>query len=573
MMTYQPRYRSSHAIVIGINSYSHVAPLSYAKADAEAFAGVLTATCGFPAENVQLLLDNEASAAAIRRAFLGLGQCGTLPDDRVVFFFAGHGMTLRGRRGEVGYLIPADGNPGDISSLIRWDDLTRNADLVPAKHLLFIMDACYGGLALTRTIAPGSSRFLRDMLLRPSRQVLTAGKADETVSDSGGSRAGHSVFTGHLLDAIEGPRTQAGGVLTASAVMAYVYDRVATDANSKQTPHYGHVDGDGDLIFVAPNLTDELEPSVIDTDILVAVPATLRPPTLGSRAQLVDEVKELVSEPRHRIRLDDVTTDRIRAALAECDPSRFDFSEPINAETITKRVALYDQAVSDLAVVVVLLGRWATPEQSTLLSRVFSRLADVNTSIGGFTAWINLRWYPLLVLHYYAGIAALANDNWVVLGRVFATTFADATSGEPTRVISRANAAIADCHDMFKLMPGREHQFTPRSEMMFKGLQPLLDDLAFLGSSYESLFDRFEVLNALVYADARGEIFGRWWGPPGRYWWKLREGVGGNPLKILEEEAARDGEDWPPLRHGLFHGSAERFALVLTGVKTSLLSQ
>jgi hypothetical protein len=35
-----------------------------------------------------------------------------------------------------------------LSGLIRWDELTRNADLITAKHMLFVMDACYGGLAL-----------------------------------------------------------------------------------------------------------------------------------------------------------------------------------------------------------------------------------------------------------------------------------------------------------------------------------------------------------------------------------------------------------------------------------------
>ena len=43
-------------------------------------------------------------------------------------------------------------------------------------------------------------RFLQDMLLRPSRQVITAGKADERVADGGGPIPDHSVFTGHFLD-------------------------------------------------------------------------------------------------------------------------------------------------------------------------------------------------------------------------------------------------------------------------------------------------------------------------------------------------------------------------------------
>ena len=98
------------------------------------------------------------------------------PDDRLFVFFAGHGHTETGHRGEVGYLVPQDGDLKQLATLIRWDELTRNADLIPAKHILFIMDACYGGLAVSR-LSAGTARFLKDMMLRRSRQVLTSGKA------------------------------------------------------------------------------------------------------------------------------------------------------------------------------------------------------------------------------------------------------------------------------------------------------------------------------------------------------------------------------------------------------------
>jgi uncharacterized caspase-like protein len=129
------------------------------------------------------------------------------------------------------------------------------------------MDACYGGLALMRFTPPGSMRFMKDMLQRYSRQVLTAGKGNEVVADSGGPRPGHSIFTGHLLDALDGKAATKDGILTASGVMAYVYDRVAKDYQSKQTPHYGFVDGDGDFVFDISAL-DRLSPdSRMDEDI------------------------------------------------------------------------------------------------------------------------------------------------------------------------------------------------------------------------------------------------------------------------------------------------------------------
>src|SRR5262249_18004720 len=144
-----------------------------------------------------------ATRDGIRTAFFKyVNGTAVQPDDRIIVFFAGHGHTVRGNRGgETGFLIPVDGKIDDLATLVRWDDLTSNAELIAAKHIFFLMDACYGGLALFRkTLTPGSKRFLGNMLRRYSRQVLTAGKADEPVADSGGPRPGHSVFTGHVLD-------------------------------------------------------------------------------------------------------------------------------------------------------------------------------------------------------------------------------------------------------------------------------------------------------------------------------------------------------------------------------------
>jgi len=153
-------------MVIGINDYKNAGPLSYARKDAEDFAGRLTDDLGFPKDQVSLLLDADATRERILASYLSFIDVANSPDDRLVFFFAGHGFTRAGYRGQVGYLVPADGNPSSPATLIRWDDITRNADLIPAKHIVFILDACFSGLALQRIAYPGIERFMSDMLQR-----------------------------------------------------------------------------------------------------------------------------------------------------------------------------------------------------------------------------------------------------------------------------------------------------------------------------------------------------------------------------------------------------------------------
>lgn len=249
---YHPYYSGSWALVIGINDYRRVSPLSYACSDADAVARALIEQLHFPEGNVELLKDGAATRQGIERAYLSFSEKAGNPDDRCVVFFAGHGHTQTGNRGRIGYLIPADGTPEDLSTLIRWDFFTRNAELIPAKHILFIMDACYSGLAVQRAVTPGAQRFVSDLLQRPCRQVITAGKHDQTVADSGGPGGRNSIFTGYLIEGLKGAAVDDRGLLTANGLMYYVTRQVGQDDRSQQTPHYGNIEGDGDFIAYLP---------------------------------------------------------------------------------------------------------------------------------------------------------------------------------------------------------------------------------------------------------------------------------------------------------------------------------
>ncbi len=501
------------------------------------------------------------------------------PDDRVLVFFAGHGETITGNRGEVGYLVPVDGDCDKLATLIRWDELTRNADLMPAKHVLFIMDACYGGLAVKRHVSPGSRRFLKDMLRRYSRQVLTAGKADEMVADEGGPRPGHSIFTGHFLDGLDGAAASRDGIVTANGVMAYVYDRVATDHHSDQTPHYGFIDGDGDFIFsiIPPAMLAEDEKKG-GTDVVIEVPAALidqSDPT--SEEEQVSLLKEYLSEPRYRIKLDDMVNASVRATILQTAENKFPLStSSVTGAEFINRLKNYEEAIKPLLSKTVLLGKWALSDQRSTLTNLLARLSDNNSRMaGGNTLWIGLRWYPISFLMYSAGIAALSVDNYDTLAAIH-TTRVDASMRRGDRSSVELILPVVDGMldvaqtNAWKCTEEYKQKYTPESEHLFKALQPALEDVLFLGASYEKLFDRFEILRALVYAD----LTEGGWGPVGRFGWKYTSRMSNNsPYAELRAEAALKQDEWPPLKVGLFRGSFTRFDEVAKAFEAGLLNR
>ena len=141
-------YDNSYALIIGIDKYQNVPNLNYAVKDAESIQDILVNTFDFPAGNVRLLKNEEANKDAILKAFSDLTKkAGN--NDRVLIYFAGHGETMElTEGGERGYLLPVDGNKEDLYlSSIGMDELEDISEMSKAKHTLYLVDACYGGIA------------------------------------------------------------------------------------------------------------------------------------------------------------------------------------------------------------------------------------------------------------------------------------------------------------------------------------------------------------------------------------------------------------------------------------------
>ncbi|MBC3916050.1 polysaccharide deacetylase family protein [Undibacterium sp. CY18W] len=242
-------YQNSWAIVIGINDYAKWPKLQYAVQDANAIRDTLVSKLGFPGDKVLTLTNGDATRNNILALFhekLGHGQL--KKDDRVFVFFAGHGATRKLSSGRnLGYIIPVDSDPEQLSvDAIPMTDLQNIAESLNAKHILFVMDACYSGLGLTR--GGGSSAFLRENARRMGRQMLTAGGADQLVADGGPN--GHSVFTWTLLQALSGKADLNGdGMITATELAAYIAPAVSS--MSQQTPAFGSLPGSegGEFVF------------------------------------------------------------------------------------------------------------------------------------------------------------------------------------------------------------------------------------------------------------------------------------------------------------------------------------
>ena len=253
-ITTEDIYDNSYALIIGIDKYENVSILDYAVKDANSIASLLKDNFNFPAKNIKVLINDKATYSNIRNNLDEISSSAK-ENDRVLIYFAGHGMTLDlPEGGEMGYLLPVDGKRDKLFvTSIPMDDLKRISSMSQAKHMLFLVDACYGGLAATgsRGLSSTSPNYIEKITKDKSRQIITAGGRGEEVIEK--AEWGHSAFTLNLLRGLEDGKGDLNddGYITADELGLFLKEKVTIDSDSQQTPQSKRFTSqEGEFIFV-----------------------------------------------------------------------------------------------------------------------------------------------------------------------------------------------------------------------------------------------------------------------------------------------------------------------------------
>lgn len=330
-------YERSLAVVIGIDRYGALPHLRSAESDARAMAAMLRAR-GF---TTRLLLGPQATRARLAELLGDQLPQSTRPDDRVLVYFAGHGVSQGDGADAVGYLMPVDGDPKRPATTgLAMTEVVRWFGRYPAKHVMLLADACYSGLALsTRSVGlrPAMERYLEAISSRRVRVALVAGGRDEQANEWQGA----GLFTHFVLRGIAGEADGNGdGVVTSDELVAFVKPEVARTAQqqwrTEQHPQSGRA-GEGEFVFVggrrATNDAKSLRPTRTSRR---TKPALLSPPvapqTSGTAAaSAASDAAATVAIKRPRTRfVSRATYDRADVAMER------EIQRALDAEKVTK---------------------------------------------------------------------------------------------------------------------------------------------------------------------------------------------------------------------------------------------
>ena len=140
-----------------------------------------------------------------------------------------------------------------------------------AKHILYLIDACYGGIASVgaRGLDVESTQdYLQKITQYKSRQIISAGGRGEQVIEK--SEWGHSAFTKNLLSGLGDSKadTDSDGIITAQELGTYLKKKVTIDSNNQQTPKTRNLSSDeGEFVFVYSENTAVIQDKSTDAKL------------------------------------------------------------------------------------------------------------------------------------------------------------------------------------------------------------------------------------------------------------------------------------------------------------------
>lgn len=238
----QVRTPRGYALVVGIGNYKNLPndeSLKFSESDAEAVYRVLISPDGgrMEPENVKKLIGPKATLANIKDALENWLVKTAKEEDRVIVYFAGHGLVDKSR----GYLAPYDVSKTDIAGTgYPMDKLgTVLGRDVKAAWKVLLTDACHSGKITPETsqeaVYEGLQKLPKNFL------TLTSSRESEVSYEDPKLSTGFGLFSYYLVQGWQGqadvdPRD---GIITADELIDYVRNEVRAYARSKgvrQTP-------------------------------------------------------------------------------------------------------------------------------------------------------------------------------------------------------------------------------------------------------------------------------------------------------------------------------------------------
>ena len=321
-------YEESHALVIGESDYTGGWPkLPGVEKD------IVLVKNALEAQGFNVVVVRNPDSQELENAFeVFIEKYGQKPNNRLLFYFAGHGHTVKPQYGgeALGYIVPREApNPNDDLNKFKriamsMQRIEEYAISIDAKHALFIFDSCFSGsiFALSRAVPEHISY----KTAKPVRLFITSGSADEKVPDK-------SMFRQQFIAALEGEGDLNGdGYMTGAELSDFVFKNVVNYSKGSQHPQYGKIRNPnldkGDFVFRIK------QPESEDTELSGSSVIASEPQQSAEEIELLERERRELEQYKLLVagRQQKLQTERANIASQENQVKHQASPEPVNKQ-------------------------------------------------------------------------------------------------------------------------------------------------------------------------------------------------------------------------------------------------
>lgn len=244
---------ADRALLVGIDQYPHVKPLEGSANDVQTVRQFALDALGYRPEQIQILLDSEATRASILTALDRWLIAGSQPGDRVLFYYSGHGYQTPDTDGDETdrldeTLVSVDTEPdgqGGFRNMISDDELKTRFDRLANRQTTVIIDSCHSGTVTRSLLDPGDPRARKTLdpgsagPIRDFSKSLADHRREESLLKGDSQRVVWSAVAAAQVALVDQEVTPRGGVFT-RRFLAGLRDRQA-DRNGNSEVSYAEL--------------------------------------------------------------------------------------------------------------------------------------------------------------------------------------------------------------------------------------------------------------------------------------------------------------------------------------------
>lgn len=249
---------NAYALLIGVGNCKYTDwSLPVSSLDARELRQTLAdpTLCAYPAEQIRVLSDEQATRNGILQAIDELAQKpADQGDATVLIYYSGHGWRQKTDGGERFFLIPHDVNPMKLTeSALPAEDFVNGLRKIRARRVLMLLDTCHAaGMAEAKDAVADflPDSFSQEALPEALIQELSQGEGRAVFLSCRESQKSWilpddgslSIFTHHLLAGLRGAAAAPDDTtVTVSGLMGYLSNSIpvsAQEIGKEQTPFF-----------------------------------------------------------------------------------------------------------------------------------------------------------------------------------------------------------------------------------------------------------------------------------------------------------------------------------------------